>query len=98
MKNIPGIIYLQVGEFIDDQTDFSDLEEVTWCDTNQFDTDIVYLRSEAAELRRKELEQKAYTTGKNVGELRAYKEVLKLIEDGKSLQEIEDFLNLSLTP
>lgn len=47
MKNIPQIIYLQVDpddltkEELD-QVDFSDLEEVTWCETNQYDNDIEY--------------------------------------------------------
>lgn len=47
MKNLPKTIYLQVDP--DDlsqeelsQLDFSDLEEITWCETNQYDNDIEY--------------------------------------------------------
>lgn len=47
MKNTPQIIYLQVDP--DDltekelnQVDFSDLNEVTWCETKQYDNDIEY--------------------------------------------------------
>lgn len=44
MKNIPSKIFLQVGEDVDNQDDFRDLGEVTWCEDMIFDTDIEYTR------------------------------------------------------
>lgn len=41
MKNIPKKIFLNVGD--DPGDDFSELKEVTWCDTHQFDDDIEYI-------------------------------------------------------
>jgi hypothetical protein len=44
MKNIPSKIFLQIGEDVDNQDDFRDLEEVTWCEDMILDTDIEYTR------------------------------------------------------
>lgn len=42
MKNIPERIYLQVGDECEASDDFKDLDGVTWCADNVFDTDIEY--------------------------------------------------------
>jgi len=42
VKNLPAVIYLQVGEDIDEE-DFNDLIEVTWCKDKIYDTDIRYV-------------------------------------------------------
>ena len=39
--NPPERIWLQVGD-IEEDCPFSDLSEVTWCQDNQFETDIEY--------------------------------------------------------
>jgi hypothetical protein len=42
MKNIPKIIYLQIGENGEIPEDFKDCCEVTWCVDKINDTDIEY--------------------------------------------------------
>lgn len=44
MKNVPNIIYLQVGEECERDADFKELDEVSWAPDRIFDTDITYLR------------------------------------------------------
>lgn len=54
MKNIPNRIYLQVGEMSDEEyreTDFHDLDEVTWCEDKAFKTDIEFHRNEDSKYR-----------------------------------------------
>jgi hypothetical protein len=43
MKNIPNKIYLQVGDEDDlENVDFNELADVSWCQDQIFDTDLVY--------------------------------------------------------
>lgn len=47
MKNIPEKIYLQVDADGELPEDFKTLCEVTWCEDNIFDTDLVYYSQSA---------------------------------------------------
>ena len=42
MKNIPEIIYLQIGEEFDVETEFNELAGVTFCTERIFENDIKY--------------------------------------------------------
>ena len=42
IKNIPKVIYLNVGEIYEDEIEFSDLREVTWCEDKIGNNDIKY--------------------------------------------------------
>jgi len=45
----PERIYLQIGDVgLPAEVDFGELHEVTWCADRQFDTDIAYVRVDAA--------------------------------------------------
>ena len=41
-KNIPKVIYLQIGEDCEEK-DFSDLERITWCEDRINKNDIRYI-------------------------------------------------------
>lgn len=43
MKNLPKRIYLNIGDGVPDDTDFRDLEEVTWSEERVFDNDIEFV-------------------------------------------------------
>lgn len=55
MKNIPNVIYLQVGELSDEElreVDFNEIsDEVTWCKDKVFKTDIEFHRNEDSKYR-----------------------------------------------
>jgi hypothetical protein len=42
MKNLPEIIWLNIGDEVPDNADFRDLAEVTWSDEQIHDNDIPY--------------------------------------------------------
>jgi hypothetical protein len=42
MKNLPKKIYLQLGEDVDEDTDFRELSDVCWCEDNTDESDIEY--------------------------------------------------------
>lgn len=44
MKNLPEIIYLNIGDNCPDDTDFRNLSEVTWSEDKVNDTDLPYVR------------------------------------------------------
>lgn len=46
IKTAPDRIYLILGDGIDGDEDFSALEEVTWCQDKQNETDIEYVRAD----------------------------------------------------
>jgi hypothetical protein len=58
VKTSPERIYLVIGDNLEDGDEFNDLDEVTWCQDKQYDTDIEYVRADvvceivAAELRK----------------------------------------------
>ena len=45
MKNIPDKIYIQVGEPLEEDADFKELETeaISWCQDRVFETDLEYL-------------------------------------------------------
>lgn len=97
MKNIPSIIYLQIGELTEPGDSFSELTGVTWCETNTFDTDLVYIRREEAKKKRKASEMKAYNSGKKVGYSNAVSKLKDLVMSKyKSTKPVteEDILQL----
>jgi len=44
--NAPERIYLVTGDLFGPDVEFSDLAEVTWCEDQQFDTDVPYVRED----------------------------------------------------
>jgi hypothetical protein len=47
MKNEPEKIYLQVGDIdVPDKFEFVDFDDVTWCTSRQFESDIEYIHSD----------------------------------------------------
>jgi len=55
MKNIPKIIYLQIGEVLEPDNftdDFSELVGVSWCDERINENDLVYKLVEVEEIKK----------------------------------------------
>jgi len=44
MKNQPNKIYLNVGDFAEEDDSFEDLFQVTWCTDKIFEDDLEYIR------------------------------------------------------
>ena len=82
VKTSPERIHLVIGDNLEDGDEFNDLDEVTWCQDKQYDTDIEYVRADvvseivAAELR------KAQEGREPVGEvvIRTYQAALGPVE------------------
>lgn len=47
MQNIPEKIYIQIGEEVDtdEDIDFNELAEVSWCSDKIYDNDLVYFNN-----------------------------------------------------